>query len=273
MYLALNYSPPAADLVRSRQIEIDFFKIPDWDGIVAEAGALRPVKVHFNLDAGNDTLDQVDWGRVGRLVELTGTPYINLHLDARGSYYPAMAVDTADKTDIRKVYATILADVHQVVERFGAGRSLLENCFSQGVPGNTLRLCIDPDLISQIVQETGCGLLLDIAHAIIGARYIGMPAAEYFKRLPTHQLKELHFAGMHRVEATGRWKDHLSIQTRDWHWLDWVLQRIRSGEWSNPWMLAFEYGGVGEHFRRRSNPRVIADQVPLLYERVKALPG
>ncbi len=273
MKLVLNYSPPAAELVRSRQIEIDYFKTPDWEGIVAEANALKPVKVHFNLDAGTGSLDQVDWERVRRLVGLTGTPYINLHLDARGSYYPEVAVNSTNKADIHKVYATILSDVMQVVERFGPGRTIIENCLSQGVPGNTLRLCVDPDLISRVVQDTGCGLLLDIAHAVIAARYLGMPAAEYFNRLPTHQLTEVQFAGMHRRAATGRWKDHLSIQKRDWHWLDWVLQRIRSGEWSSPWMLAFEYGGVGEHFRRRSNPRVIADQVPLLYERVKALPG
>ena len=52
--------------------------------------------------------------------------------------------------------------------------------------------------------------------------------------------------------------------------LDWVLERIKSGQWASPWLLAFEYGGVGEKFAYRSNPQVIEEQVPQLYERVKA---
>ena len=29
-------------------------------------------------------------------------------------------------------------------------------------------------------------------------------------------------------------------------WLDWVLEKVRSGAWGQIHMLAFEYGGIGE---------------------------
>jgi hypothetical protein len=78
----------------------------------------------------------------------------------------------------------------------------------------------------------------------------------------------MHFAGIHHLD--GQMIDHLSILEEDWHRLDWVLDRIRSGEWSQPWMLALEYGGVGTVFDWRSDPMVIADQVPRLLEKLRA---
>jgi hypothetical protein len=50
-----------------------------------------------------------------------------------------------------------------------------------------------------------------------------------------------------------------------------VLNRIHTGEWNSPWLLAFEYGGVKEPVEWRSNPEVIIEQVPELYEHIKFL--
>lgn len=205
---------------------------------------------------------------IEQLARTTNTPFINLHLDAKQSAFPNISVNTTDKSDIDYVYQYILSDVLTMVERFGSDRIIIENSPFHGDQGNTLQLCVEPGLISRLIEETGCGLLLDISHAIITSIYIGMDPLEYLSKLPVHKLKELHFAGIHRIK--GRWTDHLSILKRNWHWLDSVLERVRSGDWSMPWMLAFEYGGVGVEFEWRSKPDVILDQVPLLYKRVKS---
>ena len=47
--------------------------------------------------------------------------------------------------------------------------------------------------------------------------------------------------------------------------LDRVLDRIRWGDWAHPWVLACEYGGIGPMFEWRSDPAVIAADIPLLY--------
>ncbi len=52
MQFALNYSPQAADLVWAGQIDIDLFKCPPWTEMTAAAQAIRPVYVHFGLQAG-----------------------------------------------------------------------------------------------------------------------------------------------------------------------------------------------------------------------------
>lgn len=93
-----------------------------------------------------------------------------------------------------------------------------------------------------------------------------MDSYEYFSRLPTQKIRELHFAGIHHLN--GQWIDHLSVLKADWLWLDWVFTRIQMREWSQPWLLAFEYGGIGTAFEWRCAPGVIAKQVPMLYQRV-----
>jgi hypothetical protein len=88
VYLAINYSPPASRLVQSGSVDIDYFKTPAWEWLVNEAKKLRPVAVHFTLEAGNDGPGEVDWTKVEHLVETTSTPFINLHLDSKQKYFP-----------------------------------------------------------------------------------------------------------------------------------------------------------------------------------------
>ena len=269
MYLAINYSPAAAQLVQSGQLNVDYFKSPDWQWMVDEAIALRPVAVHFTLEAGNGGLEQMDWELVERLSSQTGTPYINLHLDSRLNHFPGVPIGTTDPDEVKRVADVLLSDVMFVADCFGASRVIVENSPYRADQGKTLRPCVEPEIITRIIEETGCGLLLDIAHASITAHHIGMDEHEYISRLPFQQVNELHFAGIHLVGDM--LQDHQSILDANWPLLDWVLARVQSGEWSLPWMLAFEYGGVGPAFDWRCDPQVIEQQVPLLYERVEKL--
>jgi uncharacterized protein (UPF0276 family) len=180
-------------------------------------------------------------------------------------------VDTTSASDIDKVFSIILSDVLGVVERFGGERVVIENSPYRAEEGNTMRLCVLPDMITRVIKESGCGLLLDISHAIITAKSLGMGPDDYMAQLPTGVMKEMHFAGIRQNQVNGYLMDHLSIQENDWQWLDWVIKHIRSSEWNTPWLLAFEYGGVGEPFEWRTNPEVILEQVPQLFEHIKVL--
>jgi uncharacterized protein (UPF0276 family) len=266
MFLAINYSLEAADLVRSGKIAIDYFKTPDWGWMVDDAETLRPAAVHFDLEAGNGELDDVDWVEVDRLAQITHTPYINLHLDCKQKRFPHMDIETTSNTDRRKVFDQLLSDIMSVVKRYDPGRVILENSPYRGGLGKLLRPSVEPDIIARLVEETGCGFLLDISHAVITARYFSMDAQEYLSCLPTQMVKELHFAGMHKIK--GEWIDHLSIRKRDWRWLEYVLDQVQAGVYGRPWLLAFEYGGVGSVFAWRSYSQVIQEQVPMLTQRV-----
>lgn len=251
------------------QIQVDRFKTPDWPDMILEAQTFCPVSVHFELRAGNDTARKVDWQRIQEIREQTGTPFVNLHLDPRIKHYPDVPVDTTDPLESRRIVDQIIADVNLAAQNFPPDLLIGENVPYRGWDDKSLRPAVVPANICRIVDETGCGLLLDISHARISAHHLGMDEREYMNQLPVDRLRELHFTGLHHIGS--RLQDHLEILQPDWEILDWVLERIECGDWRQPWMFVFEYGGVGEKFAGRSETQVIAEQVPRLYDLVKNL--
>jgi uncharacterized protein (UPF0276 family) len=269
MKLAINYSPAAAALFQAGKIQIDFFKCPPWPDMIATAQALCPVAIHFELTAGTGRLHETEWAVIDEFQALTGTPYVNLHLAALTDHFPGMAADTQEPADACRVVDALLNDVCAVVERFGPENVIAENVMYYGRQSNYLRPAILPATIRQVCEETGCGLLLDISHARIAARYLGMDEKTYLRQLPTERLREMHFTGIHEIGQ--RPQDHLSAQPADWDALAWVLERIQTGEWARPWLLAFEYGGVGKFFGEHCDAGVIAEQVPRLWQMIHGL--
>lgn len=265
MKFAINYSPQAAELVSKNELRIDYFKCPGDLHLVAQARAHASVVVHFNnLTAGPRKIDAVDWDLISGLLDETGTPFTNLHLAPYVADIPE--VPSADPTPAQtaQVIEGMLKDVRVVTDHFGPERVIVENVPYRGSHGNTIRTGVLPQVISEIVRETGCGFLLDISHARISARHLGIDERQYMLALPCHRLQELHITGLHK--ENGKWVDHLPMLDEDWPILEWIIDRIQLGAWAHPWLLTFEYGGVGEKYAHRSDPQVIRDQVPRLYE-------
>ncbi len=267
MKLAINYSPAAAALYQEERIQCDYFKCPPWPWMVSEAEALAPVAVHFGLRAGAGKLHQTDWAKIDHFRARTGTNYVNLHLEPDQADFPGLSADVPDPNDERRVIDTLLADIWAVVEHFGAECVIVENVIYSGPQGRILRPATEPEIIRRIVEETGCGLLFDISHARVSAHHFGLDEFSYIQQFPMHRLSEMHFAGIHKIN--GELQDHLSALPGDWQALDWALENIQRGEWSHPHMLAFEYGGVGGFFENNCDPMIIAEQMPILWEKVK----
>lgn len=263
MKFAINYSPPAIELLSNRQIQADYLKCPDWSWMISDAIRIRPVAVHFNLVAGDGKAANINWEHVRHCLEITKTPFLNLHLESRIQDFPGMPVDTTDPGDIRLVYDQALQDILTVTQQFPAERVIIENVPYRSQAGKVLRPSVEPDTICKLLENTGCRLLFDLSHARISAHYLGIPEETYIQRLPMERMAEMHFTGTQWRD--GKLTDHLEAQEADWQALEWVLQRCRGGDWPEPWLLAFEYGGVGEKFEWRSDPSIIAGQVPRLF--------
>jgi uncharacterized protein (UPF0276 family) len=269
---ALNYSNEAADLLRCEQLSLDRFKCPDWPDLIAVAQELAPVYVHFALRAGHGALAATDWARVAALCEQSGTPYVNVHLAPMQADMPHIPLDTTDPAHAAAVYERVRDDIAAAVEQCGAERVIVENVPYFGHIPDTypiLRPAAEPQFIRRVIAETGCGLLLDLSHARIGARYLGLDEDAYLDSLPGERLRELHITGLRHID--GLWHDHMPMTDADWPALAGVLERIACGEWARPWVVSFEYGGVGPVFADRSEAAVIAEQVPRLYEMVHAV--
>ena len=266
MKLAINYSKQADQLVQEGLIHVDVFKCPDWPDLIRQASLCRPVAVHFPLSVGTADDADVDFERIARLMEETGTHFVNLHLAPYNKGYSGVTPENPEPDQERKVVENILRQVRAFAGFFGPERVILENDPYRGSEGDILRTGAKPEIIRYVLEETSCGLLLDISHARISAHYLGVDEKDYLQALPVDQLRELHFTGLHDLDG---WpEDHLPILATDWPVLEWVLNKIASGAWAHPWMLAFEYGGVGGKFADRSDPEAIAEQIPQLYRLV-----
>jgi uncharacterized protein len=290
MKLAVNYSAATADLLQRREITFDYFKCPAWPDLVATAQMLRPVNVHFPLLVGAGRGDAVDsetgtapdWGHFENLLARTGTPLINVHLAAPPRDYPGVPLDTGDPSHIEWVTERLIADVSAVVRRFGAEHVIAEN--NPPSADDCLRPAYLPEVITRVVRETGCGLLLDLAHVRLAAAALGMDVRRYASALPVERIREIHITGVQRIEGrwlarmaehnvppatidamAGRTLDHMPMTDEDWPLTEWAMGQIRSNAWREPWIVTFEYGGVGALWESVTDAGVLQNQVPRLH--------
>ena len=298
MKFAVNYSAAAADLLRQGRIEIDRFKCPAWPDLIATAQTLHPVYVHLPLRIGaglgeainTETRRPADWRHLEPLLPRTDTPQVNVHLAPLTGDFPDLAVDTADPAHVEMLIEHALRDVAALVARFGAERVVVEN--ADDGKGRILHAALQPDLIRRVVETAGCGFLLDLAHARLGARQLGLDEREYIVRLPVERTCEIHLAGIQPFE--GRWLallrgsglsqedlgwfaglepgqllDHLPLADGDWQFYTWALEQACSGAWGRPWIATLEHGGVGPLWEQLTDRAALAEQVPRLRALVK----
>lgn len=257
MKFALNYSSPAVELLEAGEIEIDYIKFPDWPDLVEQAGHYRPAVVHFTLAAGNNTLADADWGLVERLLAQTETRYVNLH------FYPSVQAHGSEQPAVEAA----LTDIQGVARRFGAENVILENLPWPMPKGDLPLAAAEPAVLTRVVRESGCGLLLDLAHAWITARNTQQDEQQFLSALPVECIRELHLTGVDW--HAGQLCDHLAMTAPDWAGLDWVAAQVREGNWPEPGYLTFEYGGVGEVFAWRTDREVIRSQAPRIVKAIR----
>ncbi len=265
MRFAINYSPQAEKLWREGKIQVDLFKCPDWRELVSRVSQIHRLYVHCGLYAGRELDKPVDFDSLCHWLEATETMVINTHFALLRSDFPAGAAITPEAVIERAVRS-----VERLGERIGVERVVIEN-----VPYPTrfwyddlLPEVVDPAVISEVARRSGCGLLLDVAHAIRACEGTGRDDVRaYMDSLPVQALRELHVVGITpEADELGIRRDHLAMTRADWEITEWAIEQIRLGKWQTPDTLAFEYGGVGEKFAWRSEEAVIAEQAPRLYQ-------
>jgi hypothetical protein len=206
MNLAVNYSQAAADLLAQGHIGVERFKCPAWPDLIETVRQLHPTYVHFALLAGRgdgtvidgETKCSPDWASIERLLTRTETPFVNVHLSPSARDYPAMPQDTEKPDHIERLTEALIQDVRAIVDRFGPERVIVENDHDNG--GRHPRPAYLPQVIRSVVEETGCGLLLDVSHARLAAASISRNPWEYLAELPLAQTREIHLTGLQHFD-------------------------------------------------------------------------
>lgn len=296
MYLAVNYSEAAVELYQERLIEVDFFKIPAWRGVVVEANAIGKTYVHFPFKVGQptnhvwntETKTSITWDFVDFFLAETQTPFINIHLEPTKYDYPDIQIANLAADQVDRLITDILSNLRPIIQRYGAEKIILENSHI-AINHNVLWAAMLPRLITTVIRETGCGFLFDLSHARIAATYLGMDLQTYIEALPLEMIREIHVTGLQRIEGewldvlaqlepaaqeivhplVGRMIDHMPMTASDWSFFDWSIKQINSGQWASPWVVAFEYGGVGALCASVTKRSVLQEQLPSLHQQVK----
>lgn len=294
MLLSVNYSHAAADLFQAGIIEVDRFKCPAWPDAIEAALEVNDVYIHFPLVVGSGIGDAIntesgepaDWGAVETFMVQTNTPVVNLHLGPTIDDYPGISIDSTHPDHVQIIIERLIADVNSVIGRFGAERVVVENIHNGN--GKYMHSVFLPEVISQVIEETSCGFLFDISHALLAAEFLGADIYDYINGLPTHKIREIHITGIHKFEGRwikiaeeagfdqqiieqyrGHYVDHLPMTDSDWAFFTWSLGQIENGIWSEPWVITLEYGGIGGMFAPITDREVLQRQVPRMYDLVR----
>ena len=290
MQFSVHYNPKLARLVTDGHLRLDYFKCPAWPDLIQEAQAVAPVYVHFPLAVGHpegfvydtERKTAVDWSIFEPLMQ--DTPYLNLHVLPLCEWYPTMPPATRDPIHIEMMMDNVIRGIDDAVNRVGAERVILENVNGPLV----MQAAFTPSFVRQIVRETGTGFLLDISHARLASEEFGVAVEDYLAGLPLDRIRETHVTGIQPLGGdwletartlnpylahayAGQRLDHLPMTDDDWAFFDWSLDQIQSGKWSTPWMMAYEYGGVGGMWEMISDEAVYREQIPLFQEKIAAM--
>ncbi len=257
MKLAVNYSPQAAALLAEGRIAVDLFKLPDLPAYLEAARARCATYVHFGMRAGRGRVDAAVLDRAAELLEATDTEWVNAHLMPCQDDYPGMDLRTRTPADAQRLRASMLRDIAPLTDRFGAGRVALENgIWAPTPPYLPPAAALEAGFIADLILCSGTRMVLDLAHADVSARWLGMGVHDYLGQLPLDRVVELHVSGTERG-ADGEWRDHAPMAAHDWELVEWAMAEIRRGRLARPGIVALEYGGVGPGFDHLADPEVL----------------
>jgi len=266
MKFAINYSSEAAELLARGEIRVDLFKCPPWPDVAALARSQCATYIHYPLRAGRGAITEDVLDNIAAMLNISDTRYVNVHLAPHAGDFDGMPLDTHEHAHTERLATAMLRDIMMLVKNFGSERVILENSMWDPHPRFRIpRPVLEPQLICRMINETGCGLLLDIPHAAISAKHLDMDEREYFSALPIEHLRDLHVTGTSRL-PNGDLDDHYAMREEDWSLTEWAIERIRTREWPEPWAMTFEYGGFGASYEKPSEIEIIAQQAPRLYE-------
>ena len=103
---------------------------------------------------------------------------------------------------------------------------ILENItYPFAFPGSELD---EADFLAELVERTGCGLLLDVANLHINAVNHHFDPYAFLDRLPLESVVQLHFAGGHREEEILVDSHSAATPPEVWALLDQILRAPRS---------------------------------------------
>jgi len=247
--LTVNYSKLLAALSREGFDGFDGIEIGLWFSPeqIRSSRAMLPGKP-FYFHAGSVMTPMKRNGRFpGRLqdyLDFTESPWISFHIELLplhvfrlsqhlGLHLPPPGTEKA----VQQYIAALL----RIREATGCP-IILENLHS--IPGERYNYAASPEVITDLLAQTDCGLLLDLAHARVAAGFQGVEVRRYIERLPLDRVMQVHVSGP-RMKHGRLFDSHESMGEADYELLEWILGV------SSPQVVTLEYFREQEPLREQ----------------------
>ena len=242
---------------------VDYWKVGPFMGHDALAALCLQHPLLLHLDdtlSGHRLPSAEELARILGWVELCATPWTSEHI---GFSVPDTTLDGALVTQAagdlltREEARTNIIRNARALAAYLPVPLLLENL---PLFPNLAHLYIcEPDFGAEVIEETGCGLLLDLAHAQVSANVLGYEVHDYLSRLPLRRTVEIHLSGPRPLRELDERRHklvrenaasiahlltfsednlvdaHAPLQEADYRLLEWALAR------SEPRAISLEY--------------------------------
>lgn len=235
--LFCNPSPGLKALYQANQVPLDGIECTPYQSL-QEIESLRKVfaGLPFQFHASNMGRTPFTRGRLDRFqAACPESRWVSLHLAPLSpmTVYAGLrwSIHLPQQSD-RRLEARLL----RRIKGLQSGLKLpviLENMPANEVLDNPMES--DPVMIRRVLDETGCDLLLDLAHAKVAAAFREVSAEAYLSEIPLEKVRQIHISGS-RYRERGILQDaHEPLHEDDYALLAWTLERAR------PEMLTLEY--------------------------------
>jgi uncharacterized protein (UPF0276 family) len=231
--LGITCFPLVLDML-PRGLDVDYVKVDADSGLemIRRAKAYKPVLLHdipepFWLNYTDPFQEEtMEMGR--QLLEAAKSPWFSTGIGASAEpqmhrHGPFREADDENLQPRQEVLTNIVQHGQQLKEWLGGLPLLLENYNYH--PTNAYEYVCEPEFVHYVLDEVGCEMLLDLAHAQISAHNMDWPNIQtYLEALPLDKVREIHIN--HPIRNGKNMLDgHQPLQRKDIVLLRWTLER------------------------------------------------
>ncbi len=238
--LGMTDCPIVRELLNQQQVDLDYLEVHGpYLEKTREVYPDKPMLLHNSLYQWSLThADGLNHKNAAQItverLSAARSPWYSLHLGFSSSEVDFIDEAMAAVSPLQPrevVFERSILVLNQLINQVDVP-VLIENLDYN--PTGAYEYVCDPDFITQVLDQTGAYLLLDLAHAQVTAAAFGLDVRDYINQLPLEKVRQIH---LNRPGyRDGRLVDsHLDLLTADYRLLEETLKK------TSPWAITLEY--------------------------------
>jgi len=226
----IGYRREIKDAILAAREQIDFVEVISdqylddrWLMELRELCEIFPVIPHgISLSVGSATGINPDYIElIKRVSDITGSPYYSEHLcmtRAPGLEIGHLSPLALTERTLELAIGNVLA-VQEALDK----PLVLENVtYMFSIPGAEMT---QAEFFEQLVEATGCGVLLDVTNVYINSTNHGFDAVEFLTSMPLESVVQIHLAGGYWAQEVLIDSHSEPVQEESWQLLEELVAR------------------------------------------------